>query len=81
MCALFCAPCVICIGNGTVHEFDPGQIEPIAGYQMILAASAIAQPHIRSTYVFRGFTDRATELLKEIRSGAYSRRQWFSPVA
>lgn len=43
--------------------------------------SAINQPHIRSTYIFRGFTERATEILKEIRSGSYSRRQWLSEVA
>ena len=29
--------CGICIGNGTIHEFDPEQIEPIAGYQMIFS--------------------------------------------
>jgi hypothetical protein len=31
--------CDICISNGTIHEFDPEQIEPIAGYQMIFSGT------------------------------------------
>ena len=33
------ALCGLCIGNGTIHEFDPEQIEPIAGYQMIFSGT------------------------------------------
>ena len=33
------ALCDIRIGNGTIHEFDPEQIEPIAGYQMIFSGT------------------------------------------
>ena len=37
---LICSPCGICIGDCTIHEFDPEQIEPIAGYQMIFSGSS-----------------------------------------
>src|SRR5262249_36397322 len=36
---LICALCVICIGNGAIHEFDPEQIQPVAGYQMIFSCA------------------------------------------
>jgi hypothetical protein len=29
--------CGICIGNGTIHEVDPKQVEPIARHQMIFS--------------------------------------------
>src|ERR1044071_2255783 len=31
------ALCGSCIGNCTIHQFDPEEIEPIAGYQMIFS--------------------------------------------
>jgi hypothetical protein len=29
----------ICIGNGTIHEFDPEKIEPVTGYKMIFSGT------------------------------------------